>query len=540
MTNQGYMPKELRFGADGRGKLIDGITKISSAVKSTLGPAGNTVLIESLTHTHGITVTKDGVTVAKSIDLADPVENLAVKIIREASDRTATSSGDGTTSTVVLAEALIKAGTTLITNDVNRTDVLRSLVEQSEQVVDKLRKSAKKVAGGVLQDVATVSANNDKFLGKLIADAYKSVGKDGLVTVERSSTEQTYSESTQGLKFSRGYYSGLFVNNQKRDECILENPVVLVCDAEISSVRQLENMLKPVVSGGKSLLIIAPCTQAVVNTFAANVIKNGMKVCLVQPPSFGYKQHELMSDIAMALGAKYFSEKTGDDLSLITYADLGAASKIVVSKDTTIIIRSDRNAMGEVINNDAISKRIDELRVAHKEAAKKSDKNFIAERIASLAGGIGVIYVGGNTDLEQKELFDRIDDAVCAVRSAIEEGIVPGAGVALLNCREVRVDLKSKAEMVANDILYEALGAPFYQILANAGLDMVDVYPREFSNGEGYNLKTGEFGDLIKMGVVDPVKVVRSSLQNAVSVAVTILSTNAIITLARTQEAVGA
>lgn len=533
MDNTGYSPKDLQFGEEGRYRLINGVTKMANAVKSTLGPSGNTVLIESPHHTHGITVTKDGVTVAKAVDLLDPIENLAVRMMKEAADRTATAAGDGTTSSIVLTEALVKYGTDMIGPDVNRTEVLRYMVDISDKVVEKLKRSSRKVSNSMLLDVATISANNDRSIGKIIAEVYKDVGKTGIVTVEKSQTSATYAETTMGLKVDRGYLSPLFVNDQKRDECILEDVMVLVADIEISNILSLERVLKPVIETGKKLLVVAPCTTNVINTFAANVMKGNLKACLVSPPSFGYKQHELMQDLAVSVGATYFSEKTGDDLSHITYNDLGHAAKVIVGHDKTVIIKSDLK-----VDQEKVEERVAQLRAAHGEAKKKSDKTFLLERIASLTGGIGVIFVGGNTDLEQKELYDRVDDAVCAVRSALEEGIVPGAGVALYEARiPFGTDVTPEQE-VAHEIMYNSMSAPIKQILANAGLTMDEVYPSDYAYGEGhgYNLKSRQFGDLMEMGVVDPLKVVRSSLQNAVSVATTILSTDAIVTMARSYE----
>jgi chaperonin GroEL len=533
--NTSYLPKDLKFGQEGRNKLINGVTKMARAVKSTLGPSGNTVLIESPQHTHGITVTKDGVTVAKAVDLIDPVENLAVKMMKEAADRTATSAGDGTTTAIVLTEALVLGGLQYITETHNRTEVLRHMVEISNGVVDKLKKKAKNVSKAMISDVATISANNDKETGRIISEVYKDVGKTGIVTVEKSQTSETYAETTMGLKFDRGYFSPLFINDQKKDECVFEDVMVLVADIEIANILQLENVLKPIITDGKKLLIISPCNANVVNTLAANVMKGNLKVCAVPPPNFGYKQHELMQDIAISVGATYFSEKTGDDLSHINFGDLGHAAKVIVSKDKTVILKSSARA-----NQEAIDERVKQLWDAHAQAKKKNDKDFLLERIASLTGGIGVIFVGGNTDLEQKELYDRVDDAVCAVRSALEEGILPGAGKALLEqSAELYLDpsiLYAAEHEVALNIVREALMSPFQQILANAGLKPSEVYPIGVENGHGYNLKTGEFGDLIKMGVIDPLKVTRSALQNAVSVAVTILSTNAIVTIARAYE----
>ena len=518
-------PKELVFGDDGRSKLINGIEKISGAVKSTLGPMGNTVLIESTTHTHGITVTKDGVTVAKSIDLIDPAENLAVRMMKEASERTATSAGDGTTTAIVLTEALVKAGFDTITKKENRTEILRGLTNETKEIVKRLDKKSRKVTPKRLRDVANISANNDKAVGDIIADVYDEVGGDGIVTVERSQTSQTYYETTYGIKVERGYSSPLFINDQKKDECILEETHVLVSDAEISNVLQIENVLAPVIQENKRLLIIAPCSTNVINTLAANVIKRGIKVCIIPPPSFGYKQHELMQDIAISVGANYFSEKTGDDLSLITFSDLGHAQRVIVNRDSTIVIKDDSDSS-------QVKERVEQLWGAYNNETKKVERDFIMSRIASLTGGIGVIYVGGNTDLEQKELYDRVDDAVCAVRSALEEGILPGGGVALLR-EAARYD--GIDDPVAK-ILASALRAPVKQILSNAGLGYDKIYTNDKINGHhnyGYDVKNDKWGDLFKLGVIDPMKVTKSALQNAVSVAVTILSTNAIVTIAR-------
>ena len=535
----GYSPKELSFDEQGRAQLISGIKKLSKAVKSTLGPNGNTVLIESPNHTHGLTVTKDGVTVAKSIDLIDPIENLAVKIMRQAADRTATEAGDGTTTSIVLTESIIMNGLDHlnVNPSLNRTELLRSLVEVSDKVVEILKKKSKKLTNTMLADVATISANNDKNIGGIIASVYKEVGKNGIVTVERSQSTETYAETTLGLKIDRGYLTPLFINDQKKDECIYDDVMVLVADMEISSILQLELVLKPVIQENKKILLIAPCNVNVVNTLAANVMKNNLKIVAIQPPSFGYKQHELMQDIAISVGATYYSEKTGDDLSLINFSDLGHAARVIVSADKTIVLKSDYRA-----DNAKVEERVAQLWQAHAQATKKADKDFLLERIASLTGGIGVIYVGGNTDLEQKELYDRVDDAVCAVRSALEEGILPGAGRALHEIatqdpmfQEIFAHNAEKAAAIA--ILKEALRSPLDQILQNAGINPNDVYDNTEESGFGYNLKTGQHGDLIKMGVVDPLKVTRCALQNAISVAVTILSTNAIVTMARVYEA---
>jgi chaperonin GroEL len=526
MAEIGYSPKKLQFDKEAQDRLVAGVSKIGQAVGSTLGWAGQTVLIESPQHTHGITVTKDGVTVAKAIDLLDPTENLAVRMMREAAERTAINAGDGTTTSIVLAEAFVKAGIKHIGSG-SKTPVFRELIEKTTEVVNSLKKKSKTVTKGKLKDVATISANNDKELGKIISDVYKAVGKNGVVTVGKSQTHETYHETTRGIKIDRGYNSEQFINDHKRDECVFEDTHILVCDSEISSVLQIEKVLQPIIAERKRLLIIAPCSKNVINTFAANVIKNDVKICVIQPPSFGYKQHELMQDIALSVGAKYYSEKTGDNLSLIEFSDLGHASKISVGRDSSIIIKDDKGG----ITDDAINERVAQLIDARSAAKEKRDREFISQRIASLTGGVGVIYAGGNTDLEQKELFDRIDDAVCAVRSALEEGIVAGGGVALYRESFNFEDDESES----GKIMLEALRAPAQRIWDNAEASAVLLTKTE-DYDLGYDVKNREYVRMFEAGIIDPTKVTRSALQNAVSVAISILSTNAVITMARTYE----
>lgn len=527
-----YQPKNLSFDDKARERLVSGIKQIAKAVKSTLGPRGRTVLIESNEHTHGITVTKDGVTVARSIALLDPVENLAVRMVREAADRTALSSGDGTTTAIVLTEAIVMEGLRLIEPHHNVTEVIRAINKKAQSIIKALDNDSVKINQRRLQDVATISANNDEEIGRIIAETYKKVGlKNGIVTVEKSQTPNTTSEVTQGIQLDRGYTSPLFVNDQKRDECILEDVHVLVTDQEISNLISVENVLKKIINDQKKLLIIGPCSTNVINTLAANVVRNGLKLCNIIPPDFGYRKHELMGDIALALGAKYFSEQTGDNIQFANYSDLGRAEKVIVSRDKTIIIRGDEHT-------DEIKQRVEELEVQREEVSKKQDKDFISKRIAGLQGAIGVIYVGGNSDIEQKELYDRVDDAVCAVKSALEEGILPGGGVALYNNACDLVDFEGDDEnSIACRIICNALRAPITQIVENAGYDLDDIIEDGVFGGvQGYDVKNNQYGDMFEMGIVDPAKVTKNALQNAVSVATTILSTNAIVTLARTYE----
>jgi chaperonin GroEL len=405
---------------------------------------------------------------------------------------------------------------------------------------------SKDVSDKTLKDVAVISANNDEAIGKLIADAFIEVGESGIVTVELSQGSETTYSATNGIKVDRGYSSPLFVNNRKKDECIFEDVYILVSDAEISNILQIETILKPIIQEQKKLLIIAPCNGNVTNTLAANVMKNGLKICSIPPPSFGYKQHELMEDIALSVGATYFSEKIGDDLSLISFNDLGKASRVIVGRENTIIIKDDME------ENANVSERVDQLKDALAETNNTSERRHIENRIASLCGGIGVISVGGVTDIEQKELYDRVDDAVCAVKSAMEEGILAGSGLILYRMGEDLVNQaintkrhsknrgeedksKWKSMVAADYALGYAMMTPMRQIYINAGKEhLLNEIPTKGSRtklwGYGYNVKNDEYGNLIKMGVIDPAKVTRCALENAVSVATTILSTNAIIT----------
>lgn len=517
---------ELYFDKEGRDKLVSGIIKISKAVKSTLGPLGKTVIIDSPHHTRGLTVTKDGVTVARSIVLNDAVENLAVRMVKEAAERTANTAGDGTTTSIVIAEAMILRGIELMEEGLNMSEVSRHIDRMVNKVIERIDKMSKRVSGKRLNDVATISANNDASIGKLIADVYREVGNDGVVTVEKSQTSETYYEVTNGIKIDRGYASRYFINNHKNDECILDDVYILATDLDINAVMDIENVLKPIIQGNKKLLIIGNCSDNIVSTLALNVVKNGLKICAIKPPQFGYKTKELMSDIALSVGAKYFSEATGDDLSLISMADLGHAEKVVVGASKTVIVRDEGYS-------EEVTQRIFELKEAKNRAQNKAERDFLDERIASLSGGVGVIYVGGDSDIEQKEKYDRYEDAVCAVRSAIEDGILPGAGLplAVLSNSVMNPLSNNREEAAASLIMIEGMQAPLRQILKNADLCDCEVYDGvDMKDGTyGYNVKTGEWGDMYKMGIIDPAKVTKNALKNASSVAMTILTTNAIV-----------
>lgn len=523
------IPRDITSGEEGRKLLASGIKKLAGAVKSTLGARGQTVLIESPASLRGITITKDGITVAKDIQLENPIENLAVNIIRDAADRTASSAGDGTTTSIVLAEALVNAGMEMIKPSDDKTEILREINLLTLDITKNLKKSRKKLTKGRMKDVASISANNDAFIGNLVAEAYSKSGKNALVSVEKSDTAKTYIDVTKGIKMKRGYDTVAYVNNQERDQCILEDAIVLITDHQLSKFSQIESILQFVSGSGRALFIIGNVTNEFKNMLAANVMKNGLKVCSIVPPQFGYKQHEMLGDLAVALGGKYFSEKTGDDLSQVTIEDCGTAKKIIVDRHSTTISNSNEN----------VSERINELIVQKGLSSnKKADIEHLNERIAILDGGMGVIYAGGNSDVEQKELFDRIEDAVCAVKAGIEDGVIAGGGIPLL--REALL-LEGNPSIAAR-ILSFALSAPFTQIMKNSGKDdewigtSMQIIWDETNKNYGYDVKADRYEDLSKVGVLDPLKVTLNALTNAVSVATTILGTDSIITLARAEK----
>ena len=513
--------KQVYFGDEGQKKLKNGIKIIAGAVKSTLGARGRTVLIESENHVGGITVTKDGVTVAKSINLYDPTENLAVMMMRQAADKTSTVAGDGTTTSIVLAEAIINAADDHVDSNTNVIEVIREINDITASVVARLSKISKKVTGKKLYDVASISANNDKQIGKMISDAFSEVD---MVTVENSMNSDTHVEIISGMKIDRGYTSKYFINDHKKQECVLDNPYVLITDHEINNLSNLESILAPIVSQGRSLLIIGTLGQNAVNTLNVNVAQGKIKACNIIPPSFGYRKKDLLEDLAVALGGTYLSEDTGDDLSLISMSDLGRASKVVVKKNMTVFMNTSEM-------KESIEMRVADLKHQVWETTDANDREFLKERIANISGGVGVIYVGALSDIEQKEKRDRIDDAVCAVMAAMEDGILPGGGVALLNCLDLVM-----GDSIAHNIMFDTLSAPFDQILINAGKDPHIVKLELLGMGEGYDVKNEVYGNMMKMGIIDPTKVTKNALLNAVSVATTIMSTNAIITNIRDYE----
>ena len=538
--------KEIYYDDDARQKLISGITKLAKAVKSTLGARGRTVLIESSSQKGGVTVTKDGVTVATAINVADPTEDLAINLMKEAAGNTAAEAGDGTTTSIVLAEALIRGATEIFSQHpgVDVVAVTREMQSICDDVIKGLHKSSKKMNDKTIESVATISANNDAELGSLIADTYKSVGKHGVVTVEDSEGSNTYAELVNGVKVARGWTSPMFVTNQKTQEGVLENkPYILFTDHEVPSIDSIEAVLHHILSNNAELLIVGHLGDRFKATLNSNIAKQGdrVKIKNIIPPQFGWKQHELMQDLAVATGGKYISSNHGDDLSLVRVADLGRADKIVVGQNETLIFPCAE--MEESVNDHlkALWDEHDGLKLKDINQ-QKDEQGFLKERIATLAGNIGIIKVGAQTEMEFKEKRDRVDDAVCATRAAMEEGILPGGGVALYNASSKVLALcdapsngkKKKstngdqAKTLAATILFEALSAPYFQILSNAGMDASIL--EEPSNSKGWDVKAMKYVDMYRSGIIDPTKVTVCALRNAVSVAITILSTNAIIT----------
>lgn len=536
--------KELLFGKECEKSLMVGVDTVCKAVSASIGPFGRTILIETPEQTKSITATKDGATIAKNITILNPVANMACRVVKEGAEKTATDSGDGTSACCVLSQALIKGGHEKIKNGINKTQVLRYMEEVVGEVVEILKEKSIPCDETTILDVATISANNDDVLGKIIADTYKEVGVNGIVTVEKSLTHETTYEVVSGLKVDRSYTSPKFVNNVEKEEWMAEKVHILMCDREISSHDQIKSILDVIIATKRKLLIIAPCTTGFLNFMVHNYLNNVLDLCIIQPPNFGYKLQEEMEDIAVSIGGKYFSQQIGDDLSLIRFEDLGFAEKVIVGRKQTVIV----NGHGD---KELVDKRANELKSTLENRTLKHEKEFILKRIASLIGGIGVIYVGGLTDLIQKETIDRCDDATLAVKSAMEEGIVSGAGKALW---EIEIPLKKnmpKEYAIALDIVMGAIKVPLRQILENADLDVNKIYPTKISSnwffrllgiknkpvsimeGWGYNLKTEHYGNLVSLGVVDATKVVRTALQNANSVATTILSTSVSINIQR-------
>lgn len=510
------MNKIIKFGNDANTRMINGLNILADAVKVTLGPKGrNVVISETEARPH---ITKDGVTVAKSISLKDKFENTGAQLVKSVASKTGDDAGDGTSTATILTQAIVAEGMKHIVAGVSPIEVKRAIDKAVEKVINYIKNSATPISEDDIQHIATISANNDPEIGELIAEAMKQVSKDGVITIEESKTRETYIETVDGMQFNRGYLSNYFVTNTETSECILDEPYILITDKKIESIKNLINILQPIAENGKSLLIIADDIDSeVITTLAVNKLRAGLKICAVKAPSFGDNRNETLKDIAILTGTNFNS--LDFDFEKLSLNDLGSCNKIVVTKDTTTIVNGngDRNLIND---------RISEIRNL---LEKDSNSTFLKERLAKLAGGVAVLHVGANSETEVKEKMDRVDDALCATRSALEEGIVAGGGTTYL--KAVKNELSPKTDL-GDNILAKALVAPISCICENAGVS-ADVVMAEINNNKnpyyGYNALINEYVDLKEKGIIDPAKVERVALENAASVAGVLLTSGCVI-----------
>ena len=521
------MAKEIFFDVEAREKLKKGVDALANAVKVTLGPKGRNVVIgKKFGAPH---VTKDGVTVAKEIELKDPIENMGAQMVKEVASKTADIAGDGTTTATVLAQAIVTAGLKNVAAGANPMDLKRGIDKAVTEVVANLRKISKEVGNdnSKIEQIATISANNDETIGKLIAEAMKVVGNDGVITVEEAKGTETEVKTVEGMQFDRGYLSPYFVTNAEKMITEMENPLILISEKKISSMKELLPILEPVVQAGKSLLIIAEDVDGeALGTLVVNRLRGSLKVAAVKAPGFGDRRKAMLEDIAILTGSVVVSEDRGMTLENVTLDMLGSAQKIEIDKDNTTII----NGKGAKAD---IQARVGQIRAQIEQTTSDYDREKLQERLAKLAGGVAVLYVGAPTEVEMKEKKDRVDDALSATRAAVEEGIVPGGGVALIRAIETLDNLKgaNEDEMTGIQIVKRAAEEPLRQIIANAGGEGAIVVQRvrEGKGDFGYNARTDKFEELYASGVIDPTKVTRIAIENASSIAAMLLTTECVI-----------
>ena len=516
------MAKEIYFDLESRNGLKRGVDKLANAVKVTLGPKGRNVVIGK--KFGAPVITKDGVTVAKEIELTDPLENMGAQLVKEVASKTATEAGDGTTTATVLAQAIMTSGMKSIATGVNPIDLKKGIDKAVDVVVENLKAMSQIVADDdTIKQVATISANNDSSIGELIAHAVKIVGKDGVITVEEAKGMETELKTVEGLQFDRGYLSPYFATNAEKMEAEMENPIILIYEKKISLMSDLLPILEKAVSTGRPLLIIAEdVEQEALATLVVNRVRAGLKVCAVKAPGFGDKRKEMLKDIAILTGGTALFEEMGHKLEEAELSHLGEAAKIVVGKDTCTII----DGAGD---KDAIVERIKEIKSQIDLAKSDLEKEKLQDRLAKLTGGVAILYIGAASEVEMKEKKDRVDDALHATRAAVEEGIVAGGGVALIRCLHLLETLKGDTddETVGIQIIKRAIEEPLRQICINAGVEgaVVIEQVRNGLSDFGYNARTGEYVNMIASGIIDPTKVTRVALQNAASVASMIMTT---------------
>ncbi len=521
------MPKLIEYDAEARRKLKEGVDKLANAVKVTLGPKGRNVILDKKYGSP--TVTKDGVTVAKEIELEDHFENMGAQMVKEVASKTSDDAGDGTTTATVLAQAIYAEGIKAVTAGVNPMALKRGIETAVKYVIEDIQKQSKPVSGKTeISQVGTISANNDKSIGEHIAEAMEKVGKDGVITVEESKTAETTLEVVEGMQFDRGYISPYFVTNPDSMEAVLEEPVILIHDKKVSVMKDLLPILEKVAQMGRPMLIIAEDVEGeALATLVVNKLRGTIKVGAVKAPGFGDRRKAMLEDIAILTGGKVISEEVGFKLENAVVSDLGSAKKVVIDKDNTTIVEGSGKT-------EEIKARIAQIRKQIEDTTSDYDREKLQERLAKLAGGVAVLNVGAATESEMKEKKARVEDALAATRAAVEEGIVPGGGVAFIRAMKALDNIKGieEDEMVGVNIVRRALEDPIRQIANNAGVEgsiVVDKVKRE-SGAFGYNAATDVYEDMIKAGVIDPTKVTRSALENAASIAGLLLTTQAVIT----------
>ncbi len=519
--------KELDFDIEARTRLKAGVDKLARAVKVTLGPKGRNVVLDRKFGSP--TVTKDGVSVAKEVELEDPVENMGAQMVKEVATKTSDLAGDGTTTATVLAQAIFGEGLKNVTAGTNPMGIKRGIDKAVEKVVEELQSISSETKGKKeIAQVGAISANNDSEIGDLIADAMEKVGKDGVITVEEARGLETTLDTVEGMQFDRGYLSPYFVTDPERMEAVLEDPMILIHDKKISSMKDLLPILEKVAQMGRPLLIIAEDIEGeALATLVVNKLRGTLKVCAVKAPGFGDRRKAMLQDIAVLTGGQVISEEVGFKLENTVVSDLGSAKRVVIDKDNTTLV----DGAGEA---DKIKGRIDEIRVAIDKSSSDYDREKLQERLAKLSGGVAVINVGAATETEMKEKKARVEDALHATRAAVEEGIVPGGGVALLRAQRALADfsLERTDEQVGVEILRRALEAPIRQIATNAGAEGSIIVSQVRDADDinfGYNALTSEYENLVEAGVIDPTKVVRTALQNASSIAGLLLTTEAVV-----------
>ena len=521
------MAKEILYNVEAREQLKEGVDALANAVKVTLGPKGRNVVIDKKFGAPH--VTKDGVTVAKEIELENPVANMGAQMVKEVASKTADDAGDGTTTATVLAQAIVGVGVKNVTAGANPMDLKRGIDKAVAAVVENLRKQSQEVGGDIskIEQVATISANNDHNIGKLIAEAMSKVNKEGVITVEEAKGTDTHVDVVEGMQFDRGYISPYFTTDAEKMEAVLEKPLILVTDKKVSTMKELMGILEPAAQNGRALLVIAEDVDGeALAALVVNKLRGALKIAAVKAPGFGDRRKEMLEDIAILTGGTVISEERGIRLDQATLDMLGSAEKVIINKENTTIV----NGLG---NKENIAARVAQIRKQMEKSTSDYDKEKLAERLAKLAGGVAVLYVGAASEVEMKEKKDRVDDALAATRAAVEEGIVPGGGVAYIRAVAALEAMKgdNEDETTGIQIVKRAIEEPLRQIVANAGLEGAIIVQnvKDGKGDYGYNARTGKYENFFESGVIDPAKVTRVALENAASIAGMFLTTECVI-----------